>query len=110
MKRYPKPSNFESQTIKQSPIEDKSVKVQNAKVKRIPRLFWLYLVFVVMSVAGFASFPLISYHFQSLSVLSSEQIPALYAVAMGVDALVSLAIGRLVDRKGSIVLILVQNL
>ena len=107
MKRYPKPSNFESQTIKQSSIKDRSIKVQNTKVKRIPRLFWLYLIFVVMSVTGFASFPLISYHFQSLSILSSEQIPALYAVAMGVDALTALAMGRLFDKKGSIVLIMI---
>lgn len=68
--------------------------------RRFPRAFWLYLGFVAVGVAGYANFQLISYHFQASSVVSEAQIPILFAIAMGVDALVALLMGRLYDRVG----------
>jgi MFS family permease len=55
--------------------------------------------------AGYADFPLIAYHFEKASIASDDLIPILYAVAMGVDALAALVIGRLFDRIGISVLI-----
>lgn len=78
--------------------------------RRFPRVFWLYLGFVALSVAGYANFQLISYHFAAASVVPEAQIPVLFAVAMGVDALVALVVGRLFDRVGLMVLISVPLL
>ena len=65
-----------------------------------PRVFWFYTLFTFLSVAGFASFPLISYHFKVQSVVSDVQIPLFYAIAMGVDALVAMIIGKTYDKIG----------
>lgn len=77
---------------------------------RFPRVFWFYLGFVALSVAGYANFQLISYHFEAASVVPEAQIPVLFAIAMGVDALVALVVGRLFDRMGLTVLALVPLL
>jgi hypothetical protein len=112
-KLYPTPRDFETSTIQQS--VDSSRNISSAtntsiELRRLPRVFWLYLAFVAISVVGFANFQLISYHFQTASFLPNAQIPALYATAMGVDALTALIFGRLFDRKGLLILISVPLL
>jgi MFS family permease len=72
---------------------------------RLPSAFWLYTIFAFLSVAGFANFQLIAYHFSVRSVVPSAQIPLLYALAMGVDALVALVIGKAYDRVGLVSLL-----
>ncbi len=67
---------------------------------RLSRPFWLYCVFVLLSVAGFPSFLLISYHFKAQALVSDLQIPVFYAIAMGVDALAALGIGKVYDKVG----------
>ena len=74
------------------------------------RIFWLYLAAVSLIAAGYVDFPLISYHFEKLSVVSEVWIPVFYAVAMGVDALSALFFGRLFDRTGLSILIVVSFL
>lgn len=76
----------------------------------LSRIFWLYTVFTFFAVAGLANFPLIAYHIRAAAVVSGYGIPLLYALAMGVDALVALAVGRLYDRIGLAVLISVPVL
>jgi MFS family permease len=74
---------------------------QDIKEKsRLPKVFWFYALFIFLSVAGFANFQLISYHFKVQSVVSDIQIPIFYAIAMGVDALVALIIGKTYDKIG----------
>jgi predicted MFS family arabinose efflux permease len=51
-------------------------------------------------VAGFANFQIISYHLLNQAVVSAAQIPILYAVAMGVDALAALVVGKTYDKIG----------
>jgi MFS family permease len=70
-----------------------------------PRRFWLYIIAASMIGAGYVDFPLIAYHFEKASVVSDDWIPVFYAVAMGVDALAALVLGKLFDRKGVPVLI-----
>jgi len=77
-------------------ISEKDVKERN----RLPKVFWFYALFIFMSVAGFANFQLISYHFKVQSIVSDIQIPIFYAIAMGVDALVALIIGKTYDKIG----------
>jgi len=83
--------------------------VQNIKVK-LPRIFWFYSLFIFLSVAGFANFQLVSYHLKVKSIVSDIQIPLFYAIAMGVDALVALIIGKTYDKIGLTSLIMIPIL
>lgn len=78
---------------------------QNQGKCRVPKTFWFYGFFTGLSVAGFASFQIISFHFKRHGIVSDTQIPIFYAVAMGVDALVALVIGKTYDKIGFISLI-----
>ena len=76
------------------------VNVPELKTTGFTRPYWLYVVAVGLLGAGFADFPLIAYHFGKTAVLPSDWIPLFYAVAMGVDAVAALVLGRLFDRLG----------
>ena len=67
---------------------------------RLPKVFWLYAVFIFLSVGGFAHFQIISYHLKIRAVVSDAQIPLFYAIAMGVDGVVALIIGKAYDKVG----------
>ncbi len=62
--------------------------------------YFRYLVFSALAVMGFANFALVSYHLAVAHLLPPTYIPLLYALAMGVDALAALGIGRLFDQLG----------
>lgn len=111
---YPTPSDFETKTIphliqKNNNNDNNDIATQRSK-RTFTSVFWFYIAFVAISVGGFANFQLISYHFKTTALLSNAQIPALYASAMGVEALAALAIGRLFDKKGILVVLLVPLL
>jgi MFS family permease len=89
-KRFPSPVTLE---IPEGPSK------QTAQA-RLPRVFWLYTVFTLISAAGFANFQLISYHLEAQAVVSDAQIPIIYAIAMAVDAVAALIVGRTYDRIG----------
>lgn len=74
--------------------------ILSAKKGKLPRAFWLYTLFSFFSVAGFANFQLISFHFKTQSVITDIQIPIFYIVAMAVDAVVAPLIGKTYDRAG----------
>lgn len=90
--RVPAPEKLE--TIPQG---DEKAQPGNAS---LPRSFWIYAIFTFLSVAGFANFQIISYHLVNRSIAPATQIPLLYAVAMGVDALAALAVGKAYDKIG----------
>jgi len=77
---------------------------------KLPRVFWLYTVFTLVSVAGFANFQLISYHLNYHAVIPDAQIPIMYAVAMAVDAVAALVAGKTYDRIGLLSLLAVPLL
>jgi MFS family permease len=66
----------------------------------LPRVFYLYLAGAALVAAGFADYPLIAFHFAREGVASVEAIAVFYAVAMGASGAGSLAFGRLYDRRG----------
>jgi MFS family permease len=78
------------------------------KTRGFSRIFWLYLAAVSLIAAGYVDFPLISFHFEKLSVIPKVWVPIFYAVAMGIDALSALFFGRLFDRVGLSILIVVS--
>ena len=60
-----------------------------------------YATFIFLGMAGFAAFPLISYHFKAQAIISDAAIPLVYASAMAVSVVVALLIGRAFDRIGA---------
>jgi MFS family permease len=72
---------------------------QNTQTK-LPRVFWLYTVFTLLSVAGFANFQLISLHLAARAIVPDFQIPIIYAIAMTMDGVAALVVGRMYDRVG----------
>ena len=64
-----------------------------------------YATFIFLGMAGFANFPLISFHLKAQSVIPDAAIPLYYASAMMVSVVVALLIGRGFDRLGTHVLL-----
>ena len=82
---------------------------QNVKTG-LGRIFWLYAIFVLLTGTGFASFQLMAYHVKTQAIIADAQIPILYAIAMGVDAVVALIIGKAYDKWGLMVLAVIPAL
>jgi len=99
-RKFPVPQNLEA------PGETSRQNVQG----KLPRVFWLYTIFTLFSVAGFANFQLISYHLKAQAIVPDAQIPLIYAVSMGVDALAALLVGKTYDRIGLVSLLAVPLL
>jgi len=83
---YPEPERFEA--------------AGSAAAGRFPRVFWVYVASVACLGLGFADFALIAFHLKKVSVVTDSWIPVLYALAMAVDGLAALALGKLFDRWG----------
>ncbi len=66
----------------------------------LTKRYWIYVFAVGLVAAGYADFALIAYHFQKSSTISAVWIPFFYAVAMGVDGIAALIMGRVFDVKG----------
>jgi MFS family permease len=66
----------------------------------LPARFWWYSAFTAISMFGFSTFGVISYHLEVQKVMPSALIPVTYAVSMGAAALAALASGALYDRVG----------
>ncbi|HNS45604.1 MAG TPA: MFS transporter [Bacteroidales bacterium] len=69
------------------------------------KFYLLYLAAVSLIAAGFADYPLIAFHFNRTGQVTTEWIPVMYAVAMSVDALAAMILGRYFDRYGIKILI-----
>jgi len=65
----------------------------------LPKVFWLYALFVFITTVGFVSFALVGFHLKKYGILHDAYIPLLYAAAIGaVDAIAGLAMGKLYDK------------
>jgi len=84
-KKTPDPSELELSAKRRSGNE------------KLTRVFWLYTAFSFVTTLGFANFALIGYHFKAAGVLNDTQIPLVYALAMAVDAVAALSIGKIYD-------------
>lgn len=82
-----------------------SPEVPAADDHHYPRAFWWYLGAVTLVAFGFADYALIAYHFTKTQVVPHPWIPIFYALAIGAGGLGSLALGKLFDRHGLIVLV-----
>ena len=94
---YPHPHNLE---VSKPPLDTKGFN----------KVYWLYVISAALIAAGFADFALIAYHFQKTALVSPGLIPIFYAVAMGVDGVSALLFGRLFDKYGLSIMIVVALL
>ena len=90
---YPHPQDLE--------IEDVRITTSSS----FPKAYWVYLCASALVAAGFADYPLLAYHFSQGATVNLAWIPALYALAMGIDAIAALVFGRWFDRFGLGVLV-----
>lgn len=66
----------------------------------LPPLFWRYAVFTSLTMLGFATFGVLSFHVAELDVMPLAMVPLVYAVAMAVGAVSALVSGNIYDRVG----------
>ncbi len=64
------------------------------------KAYWMLVIGSAFCAAGFADFSLIAFHLEKARLMTDALIPVLYAVAMGVDAVAALILGRAFDRFG----------
>lgn len=88
--RVPDPAAYEPEPARES----------TAAEARLPRAFWVYAGFTAATMAGFATFGVLSFHLVTHHVMPAAAVPVLYAAAMVADALAALATGWLYDRIG----------
>lgn len=74
-------------------LEQKNTKTSD----KLSSVFWLYTSFTFAATLGFCSFVLLAFHFKSANIFSDAQIPLSYAIAMGIDAVAALSIGKMYD-------------
>lgn len=88
---FPKPQNMEK-------------KILNLTTKGFSKTYWLFVFAVGLVAAGYVDFALIAYHFKKTAHFNHIWIPFFYAVAMAVDGLSALIMGKLFDIKGILIL------
>jgi MFS-type transporter involved in bile tolerance (Atg22 family) len=77
------------------------LEIPTVKVKepdKLTKVFWLYTLFSFIATMGFVNFVLIAYHLKAQHILADAQIPFFYAIAMALDGVVALIIGKLYDK------------
>jgi MFS family permease len=92
--RVPHPESYEaSRTVPDDPAVPRRW--------ALPPKFWLYSGFVAMTMTGFVTFGLLSFHMAARGLLTAAAVPVIYAAAMAADALAALASGWTYDRFGA---------
>lgn len=116
-RRVPDPGLFEPTDVQpagpvpgeSSPVHGDAAAV-SGKTAPMPRQYWLYAAFSSLTMFGYATFGLLSFHLVATGLLPPAMVPVLYAAAMGVDAVAALASGWLFDRVGLKVLLVLPVL
>ncbi|MFD8706670.1 MFS transporter [Kitasatospora sp. NPDC059648] len=98
--RVPDPAAYESPDTPE-PAAASGARSGVAGAQPLPRAFWLYAGFSAATLAGFATFGVLSYHVVERHLLSPAAVPVLYAAAMAADAVAALATGWAYDRYGA---------
>lgn len=92
----PDPALYDTHAVREPPRAPGQVRARTP----LPARFCWYSAFTAVSMFGFSTFGVISYHLEVRNVMPSALIPVTYAVSMGAAALAALASGALYDRIG----------
>ncbi len=112
--RVPEPARYELDleaaptSAQPSPVDDGADPAGEdaaARPARLPGAFWAYAGFAGLTMAGFSTFGVLSFHLVTAGVLSAAAVPVLYAAAMVVDAVAAVVTGLAYDRYGAGVLV-----
>lgn len=106
--RVPDPASYETGITLPRPSREPLDR--DRQVPRLPRAFWTYAIFTAVTMSGFSTFGVLSFHLVERHLLPVAVIPVLYAAAMVVDAVAALATGWLYDRRGPSVLVVLPLL
>jgi MFS family permease len=93
---FPHPSHFEAGPA--------------ATAKGFTANYWLYMAAGACLAAGLVAYELVAFHFAETGMVTGGWIPAFFSVAMGTSAVASLIVGRLYDRFGLAVVLIVVPL
>ncbi|MDP9887333.1 MFS transporter [Pseudarthrobacter enclensis] len=113
-RRVPDPAVYEAATVQPAAVspgpQPATPGVDPAQavpgdVPPMPRQYWVYAAFSSLTMFGYATFGLLSFHLVAAGLLPPALVPVLYAGAMGVDAVAALVSGWLFDRIGLKVLL-----
>jgi MFS family permease len=94
---YPRPQDLE--------IEPIVIKKEGFSKK-----YWLYIIAISCIAAGYVDFPLIAFHFQKITTIPEVWVPVFFSISMASAGLAALICGKLYDRIGFSVLIVVTAL
>lgn len=61
------------------------------------RIFWLYGLFIFLTTMGLINFGILGYHLKVTGIATDYQIPFFYALAMLVDAIIGIVVGKYYD-------------
>ena len=109
-KRVPDPAAYEAAAVpepREQPAAHPAATpaAPAGRTDPMPRQYWLCAAFSSLTMFGYATFGLLSFHVVGAGLLPPALVPVLYAAAMAVDAVAALASGWLFDRVGLKVLI-----
>lgn len=68
------------------------------QTEKLQPIFWVYTAFTFFCTLGFVNFSTIGYHLKDKGLMSDGNITLLYSVAMIVDAVTALLVGKAYDR------------
>ncbi|MEM2296651.1 MAG: MFS transporter [Ignisphaera sp.] len=79
-------------------IKSVEVSIEKIMFKSLGRGFWLYTFSMILQSFGFIHWAIASYFLKYWRILEDAEIALLYAIAMGVDAIIAFPIGYLYDK------------
>ena len=91
--RVPQPRSYETSPAVENPVMGGRWS--------LPTQFWMYCGFVAITMTGFATFGLLSFHMVTHRLLTPAAVPVIYAATMAAGALAALASGWGYDRFGA---------
>jgi MFS family permease len=94
---FPRPAELESKT-------------PHVGTSGYRRGYWWYVIAAGLVGAGFADFPLMAYHFKAMALMEDQWMPTSYSAAMVLAMLAGLLGGKLFDRLGMIVVMVLAAL
>jgi MFS family permease len=104
--RVPEPAVYEPAPAPSDMLAMETVESPHTRWWTVmPRDFWLYATFTAITMAGFATFGVLSFHVVAHGILPAAAVPLIYAAAMLAGAAAALATGWAYDRTGPRVLI-----
>ncbi|MEM4625542.1 MAG: MFS transporter [Candidatus Pacearchaeota archaeon] len=81
-----------------TPSELELKKIENGSSK-LSRVFWIYSIFTFATTVGFINFAIAGYHLKINGIISDAQIPLFYGLAMFVDAIFGVIVGKIYDKQ-----------